>query len=59
MKWEECNDDVFYEYVIQENASYWLYPLLMKENLKIWVFSGDIDASVPITGTINWIIQLR
>lgn len=32
---------------------------MMREGLRIWVFSGDVDADVPITGTLNWIHKLR
>jgi hypothetical protein len=41
------------------NASYWLYPILIKEKLRIWIYSGDVDANLPITGTVNWIVRLR
>ncbi len=37
------------------NASYWIYPTLIKEKLRIWVYSGDVDADVPIPGTIHWL----
>lgn len=42
-----------------ENASYWLYPVLMKEQLRIWITEGDVDNSVPITGTLAWLTRLR
>lgn len=25
----------------------------------MWVFSGDVDADVPITGTVHWLEKLR
>ena len=31
----------------------------MKEGLRIWVYSGDVDADVPITGTLVWLEKLR
>ena len=31
------------------NASYWIYPHLLKSGLRLWVYSGDVDADVPIT----------
>lgn len=59
MRWDECSDDVSNHYIMFSNATYWLYPILLKENLKIWVFSGDVDADVPITGTVRWLEKLR
>lgn len=32
---------------------------MIKEGLRVWVYSGDVDADVPITGTIRWITQYR
>lgn len=46
-------------YVMFANASYWIYPIMMKEKLRIWVYSGDVDADVPITGTLMWLNKLR
>jgi serine carboxypeptidase-like clade II len=31
----------------------------MKEKLRIWVYSGDLDADVPVTGTLTWLQRLR
>lgn len=31
----------------------------MKAGYRIWVYSGDVDADVPITGTIKWLHELR
>ena len=42
-----------------ENASYWIYPILLKEELRVWVYSGDVDADVPTPGTIHWLEKLR
>ena len=54
-----CNNKVFYEFFTFENGSIWIYPELMRNNLRIWVYSGDVDADVPITGTISWILRFR
>lgn len=56
---EECSSKVEDNYTMFSNASYWLYPILIKENLRIWVYSGDVDANVPITGTLRWLDMLR
>lgn len=42
-----------------ENASYWIYPILMKEDIRIWIYSGDVDADVPIPGTLHWLTKFR
>lgn len=40
-------------------ASYWIYPKLIEAGYRLWVYSGDVDANVPITGTITWVQRLR
>ena len=54
-RWYPCSQEVEDKYVMNKNASYHLYPILMKAGYRIWVYSGDVDADVPITGTINWL----
>ena len=56
---EECSDDVALHYIMNSNASIWIYPILLKENIRTWVYSGDVDADVPITGTIRWLQLFR
>lgn len=56
---EPCSDEVGKNYQMFENASYWLYPILINQGLRVWVTSGDVDNSVPITGTLTWIPRLR
>ncbi|KAM3127526.1 hypothetical protein pb186bvf_020358 [Paramecium bursaria] len=54
--WDECTA---LDYKIDSRGSYYLYPELIKAGLKILIFSGDVDAQVPITGTIGWIDRLQ
>lgn len=54
-----CSDDVANGYQMNPNASEWIYPLLIKQGLRVWVYSGDVDANVPITGTINWVTRMK
>ena len=44
---------------MNKNASSWIYPILYKEQLRVWIYSGDIDANVPIIGTLKWINKMR
>ena len=57
MHFDECSDDVALHYIMNSNASYWIYPILLKEKLRVWVYSGDVDADVPITGTLQWLLM--
>lgn len=59
LRFDACSDDVANNYQQFENASYWLYPKFIKEGLRVWITSGDIDNSVPITGTMTWITRMR
>ena len=54
-----CNRDLVKNYTMFPNASYWLYPKLVKSGIRVWVFEGDVDNSVPITGTYRWVQRLR
>lgn len=56
---DACSDDVATNYTMFDNASYWLYPHLLSEGLRMWVFEGDVDNSVPITGTVTWLVRMR
>lgn len=39
--------------------SYNLLPELIKNGLRIFYFSGDLDGIVPITGTVFWFDKFR
>jgi len=55
-----CSDWVGGNYTSNPNGSYYLYPTLINDaNLRIWIYSGDTDTSVPITGTLYWISLLK
>lgn len=54
-EWWDCAD---IDYDPTPGASYHLYPKILKEGIRILKFSGDVDAIVPITGTLYWIDKL-
>lgn len=58
--WDMCSDLVGNNYVDYPDASYWIYKQLVPlQQYKILVYSGDTDSSVPITGTLHWLNNLR
>lgn len=59
VQWTQCSDYVAKTYQSFENGSIWIYPILIKEGLRVWVYSGDVDADVPITGTLAWLQMFR
>lgn len=56
---EACSDDVATNYTMFSNASYWIYPIMIKAGLRVWITEGDIDNSVPITGTMTWLTRMK
>ena len=57
--WETCTPDTTLFYNSMPAGSFYLYKDLLKEDLKIWIYSGDVDDNVPITGTLAWINKLK
>lgn len=44
---------------MESKASYSYLFGLWKAGIKIWYYSGDVDAMVPIQGTLWWINKFR
>ena len=54
--WNECSDSIFKSYTADPNGSLDAYAYLLNQTkVNVWVFSGDTDAVVPFTDTLNWI----
>ena len=58
-QWYICSDEVGDRYEIQDKGSIWVYPTLLKEGIRILVYSGDTDAIVPFNGNQAWIKDLK
>jgi serine carboxypeptidase-like clade II len=59
IKFDICSDDVASKYKMHWNGSEYLYPDLIREGLRIWLYSGDVDANVPIIGTLRWLTLMK
>ncbi|XP_074558305.1 serine carboxypeptidase II-2 [Curcuma longa] len=50
-KWETCSDAVNENWKDSESSVLHIYHELISEGLRIWIFSGDTDAVIPVTST--------
>ena len=57
--WYVCSDLVGQRYISLEGGSIWTYPTLIKEGIRILVYSGDTDVIVPYNGNQQWIQNLN
>eukprot|EP00698_Gefionella_okellyi_P023690 TRINITY_DN815_c0_g2_i1.p1 TRINITY_DN815_c0_g2~~TRINITY_DN815_c0_g2_i1.p1 ORF type:complete len:485 (+),score=81.51 TRINITY_DN815_c0_g2_i1:23-1477(+) len=57
--WTDCSAVVHYSYDDLLASVLPVYEALFKESIKILVYSGDVDAIVPFTGTRLWLDQLH
>lgn len=53
-----CSNKVTTLYTRSTTGSYNLYPDLISNGLRIWVYSGDVDGAVPTSGTLYWFNKL-
>ena len=58
-KWYVCSNTVSKRYNRTTIGSIWTYPTLIKEKLKILIYSGDTDLAVPFNGNLLWIRDLK
>ena len=42
--WQTCTNDSIFTYTSHQDGSYHLYPWLLESGLRIWIYSGDVDA---------------
>lgn len=58
--WAECNNTMFDTWLIQPQASQWIYTILKTSGyIRMMHYSGDTDGIVPTYGTKKWIESLN
>ena len=59
--WGYCTDNPLWNYASGKKASYWIYEDMIKNHpdIKIMVYSGDTDGSVPTEGTLAWLDLIK
>ena len=57
--WYVCSDSVYKRYISLDEGSIWTYPTLIKEGIRILIYSGDTDVVVPYNGNQAWIKDLK
>lgn len=58
-KWDTCSDLVSENWKDAPRTVLDIYRELMREGLRIWMFSGDTDAVIPVTSTRYTIDSLK
>lgn len=58
-KWVTCSDEVYESWKDSPRTVLDIYQELISSGLRIWVFSGDTDAVIPITSTRHSIDALK
>jgi len=56
--WTGCSDFISYSYSDLLASMLPVYNSLLTKNISIMVYSGDVDAIVPFTGTRAWLDKL-
>lgn len=57
-RWTDCSDIVDYSNEDLLSSILPLYHTLLESGIEILIFSGDVDAIVPVTGTRAWLNYL-
>ncbi|PSC70972.1 serine carboxypeptidase 24-like [Micractinium conductrix] len=56
--WQDCTPRIKYSRSDLLSSMLPVYRRLLKQGIRIMVYSGDVDAIVPVIGTRNWIREL-
>ena len=57
--WELCSYEVYERYELLEKGSIWAYPTIISSGIRVLIFNGDTDMSVPFNGNQAWINNLK
>jgi carboxypeptidase C (cathepsin A) len=57
-EWKLCNEKINKNYIQQYKTSYWAYPALFENNIRVLIYNGDADIVVPFNGNQLWIESL-
>eukprot|EP00890_Picochlorum_soloecismus_P004864 jgi/Picsp_1/5379/NSC_02740-R1_protein len=57
--WKSCTDNLYYSKQDVMESMIPLYEELLQSGIRILIYSGDIDAILPITGTRRWLDDLN
>ena len=57
--WEMCSGPVYSGYHITKEASFWIYPVLKAEGIRMMFYSGETDGAIPTLATKLWIEDLH
>jgi len=57
--WNGCSDVLNYNYSDVEKSVIPLYEVFLQNNINVLIYSGDVDAIVPVTGSRIWIAELQ
>lgn len=56
--WQGCSTTIDYT-DDKVKGSFYVYPKLIQNKIKILIYSGDTDGAVPTPGTVDWINNLK
>jgi serine carboxypeptidase-like clade 1 len=56
--WEDCTTNKKFKYTYSKEASYFLYPDLIKSGIRVLIYSGDCDTVVNYMGSMAWMHKL-
>ena len=57
--WSMCTDDEKFNYILTNEASFWIYPVLKAAGIRMMFYSGETDGAIPTLGSKMWIENLN